>query len=168
MNKILTILLVVVVAVFGFVLLENKKDVPAVVITNDKQNVPELVDGRQCYTYSHEKTDSEPYTTSEFIDMTISGNTISGTKTGTQSGPDMTNGYTGTIVGTLKDGVITDTFSYVIEGSSQKEAEIYHAGVTGIDKWRYSLKEEGGVLVPDLSTDYKVLHYARVGCEGSN
>lgn len=136
---------------------------------NDNTQKPLIfVDGRQCYTYSHEGTETEPYTTSEFIDITIAGAVVTGTKTGTQSGPDMTNGYTGTITGTLEGDVITSIYSYVIEGSAQKEAEIYHAGLTGLDKWRYVLREEKDVLVPDTTTDQKILHYARVSCEPSN
>ncbi len=127
-----------------------------------------LVDGRQCYTYSHDATSDAPYATTEFIDMTIAGATVTGTKTGTQSGPDMTNGYTGTITGTLEKNMITDVFSYTIEGSQNKEIEIYRTGKTGIEKLRYQLKEEGGTLVPDMTKEFAVLRYARVGCTASN
>src|ERR1035437_9142238 len=74
-----------------------------------------LKDGRQCYTYNHEGTATEPYTVNEFLDINISGKTVTGTKTGSQSGPDMTNGYSGTITGTLDKNTITDVFSYVVE-----------------------------------------------------
>ena len=127
-----------------------------------------LKDGRQCYTYSHEATASEPYTTTEFIDMTINGANVIGTKKGTQNGPDMTNGYTGTISGTLQNNTITDIFSYTIEGSHNKEKEIYRASVTGIEKLRYPLIEGKGMLVPDTSQPYATLLYARVGCESSH
>jgi hypothetical protein len=127
-----------------------------------------LVDGRQCYTYSHAGTTTEPYTTNEFIDMVINGTKVTGTKRGTQAGPDMTNGYTGTISGTLDNNTIIDTYSYTIEGSPNKEKEIYHAGKTGIEKLRYPLMERSGMLVPDMTKEYSLLPYARVGCEASN
>jgi hypothetical protein len=128
-----------------------------------------LTDGRQCYTYSHDATTGEPYTTSEFIDITISGNKVLGTKTGNQAGPDMTNGYTGTITGTLADNKISDAYAYTVEGSKNTEHEIYQAGLTGIDKLRYPLidKFKAG-LFPDTSKSYTIQHYSRVECKGSN
>ena len=127
-----------------------------------------LKDGRQCYTYNHEGTATEPYTVNEFIDITIKGSTVTGTKTGTQKGPDMTNGYSGTIVGTLDKETITDVFSYVVEGSPNKEKEIYKAGLTGIEKLRFPLIPSGKMLIPDLTKEYTTMLYARVGCTASN
>jgi hypothetical protein len=151
------------------------RDTPIVVApVQEKQDVVTeqpnitLVDGRQCYIYSHTGTTTEPYTTSEFIDMVISGTKVAGTKRGTQAGPDMTNGYTGTITGTLDNNTIIDTYSYTIEGSKNKEKEIYHAGKTGIEKLRYPLMERSGMLVPDMTKEYSLQSYARVSCESSN
>ena len=127
-----------------------------------------LADGHQCYTYSHEATTDAPYTVNEFLNITIAGKNVSGTKTGTQKGPDMTNGYTGTIKGTLDKKTITDIYSYIIEGSHNQEKEIYQANKTGIEKLRYPLIEQKGILVPDLTKPYQALSYARVGCTGSN
>ena len=133
-----------------------------------KQEVVTLKDGRQCYTYNHEETDGEPYTVNEFIDININGKIVTGTKRGTQSGPDMTNGYTGSIDGILNDDTITAVYSYVVEGSSNKEKEIYRASETGIEKLRYPLVEEGKILVPDKTKEFKILQYDRVGCIASN
>jgi hypothetical protein len=127
-----------------------------------------LTDGRQCYTYNHKGTTTEPYTVNEFLDITIKGLTVTGTKTGTQKGPDMTNGYAGTISGTLANDTITDVYSYAIEGSPNKEKEIYKAGLTGIEKLRYPLIESGKMLIPDLTKEYITMNYARVGCTASN
>jgi hypothetical protein len=127
-----------------------------------------LKDGRQCYTYNHEGTKDEPYTVNEFIDITISGAKVTGTKTGTQSGPDMTNGYSGKITGTLENNAITDIFSYVVEGSHNQEEEIYKASLTGIEKLRYPLIEVRGILVPDKTKPFTAMLYARVGCTASN
>ena len=127
-----------------------------------------LVDGRQCYTYSHEATTTEPYKVSEFIDITIKGESVIGTKKGTQSGPDLTNGYTGSIVGTLNKDTITSVLSYTVEGSKGKEKEIYKTNKTGIEKLRYPLIEEKGVLIPDMTKEFKIMNYSRVGCTSSN
>ncbi len=127
-----------------------------------------LVDGRQCYTYNHEATKTEPYKVDEFLDITIKGESVIGTKRGTQSGPDLTNGYTGDIVGTLSKDTITSVLSYTVEGSNGKEKEIYREGKTGIDKLRYQLINEKGVLVPDTTKEFKIMHYSRVGCIASN
>lgn len=134
----------------------------------DIQKAVVLGDGRQCYTYSHDATKDEPYATTDFIDMTIVGSKVTGTRHGTQNGPDMTNGYTGTMVGTLENNKITSVLSYTVEGSKNKEQEIFQAGLTGIEKLRYQLLEGKGMLVPDTTKEFKILKYARVGCEPSN
>ncbi len=127
-----------------------------------------LKDGRQCYTYSQEATAEAPYTVSEFLDITINGKMVTGTKTGTQAGPDMTNGYSGTFSGVLNNDKITAVFAYVVEGSHNQEQEIYRANKTGLEKLRYPLVDRGGILMPDLTQSFKTLNYARVGCTASN
>ncbi|MEK7588974.1 MAG: hypothetical protein AAB438_04145, partial [Patescibacteria group bacterium] len=61
-------------------------------------------------------------------------------------------------------------FSYVIEGSANKEKEIYRVrgDKTGLDKLRYPLKEESDMLVPDTTQEASILPYYRVGCDSSN
>ncbi len=127
-----------------------------------------LIDGRQCYAYNHEATKEEPITSNELLDITINGSKVTGVKNGTQNGPELTNGYTGTILGTLADDTITAIFSYTVESSKGKEKEIYRAAKTGIEKMRYPLIEEARVLVPDTIKDFKPLLYSRVSCEASN
>lgn len=133
-------------------------------------SIPLFKDGRQCYSYTHEATAKEPYTTTEFIDMTVVGNTVTGTKRGTQKGPDMYNGYTGMITGTIDKDTMTDVFSYTIEGSRNQEKEIFktQANELGIEKLRYPLVEEKDLLVPDMTGSYKTMLYARVECDASN
>lgn len=138
-----------------------------VILPNSQGNIP-LVDGLQCYTYSHIATSDEPYEVYEFMDINIKGMSVIGTKKGSQSGPDLTNGYTGDIIGSLDKDTITAVLSYTVEGSNGKEKEIYKASKTGLDKLRYQLVEEKGVLVPDMTKEFKIMHYSRVGCEGSN
>ncbi len=123
-------------------------------------------DGQQCYSYNHEAKPDEPYAVSEFINLTIDGNKITGTKTGTQKGPDMTNGYSGTLTGTVENNTFNITFAYTIEGSQNQEKEIYRLkqDKTGIEKFRYPLIEKTGILVPDTTKEYQALFYARTVC----
>ncbi|MEI6280978.1 MAG: hypothetical protein WCP17_03205 [bacterium] len=139
-------------------------------ISNVEQPDLTLVEGRQCYSYNHIGTKNEPYTVNEFININIVGKKVTGSKSGTQSGPDMTNGYNGTITGTLNNNIINDVFSYTIEGSPNKETEIYRTRVDqiGIEKLRYPLIDKGRMLVPDTTKEFKTLLYARVGCTASN
>ncbi len=148
------------ILVLGGVYFSQKKSVLPVPIQDDGQAVVVLADGRQCYTYSHDATADAPYTVHEFIDITIAGTKIIGT--------NMTNGYSGTITGTLENNSITDIFSYTVEGSQNKEKEVYRAGLVGIEKKRYPLIEVNGMLVPDTTKDFQILSYARIVCEASN
>lgn len=172
-NKIILIIFILII-ILGFVAYffyfknKNISLINNVDTTFEVQKVLTLEDGRQCYTYSHEATPDAPYTTTEFIDITINGKVVTGTKNGTQNGPDMTNGYTGIIAGTLENNGITDVYSYIIEGSKGKEKEIYKAGLVGLEKLRYPLIDQKGVQVPDTTKPFKVLIYGRVGCTGSN
>lgn len=162
----------VILALGIFLVIESRtKSLSPIMIEtpHDTQQSIKLVDGRQCYTYSHQGTPDAPYTTSEFIDMTIAGTKVTGTKHGTQSGPDMTNGYEGTLIGELAGDTLNVAFAYTIEGSKNTEHEIYQASLVGIDKLRYPLidKFKDG-LFPDTTKKFQRISYARVGCEGAN
>lgn len=141
---------------------------PAIYIPTNQPGKVALTDGRQCYVYSHDAEASAPYTVRERLDITIVDTKVTGMKSGTQEGPDMTNGYTGSITGTLSDNTITDIFAYTIEGSKNKEQEIYTASATGLEKLRYPLIDKGTMLVPDTTKEATPQIYARVECEGSN
>lgn len=126
-----------------------------------------IKDGRHCYIYNQTATDTAPYEVKELIDITIASTNVSGTKSGTQSGPDMTNGYNGTLEGTLEKDTITALYSYTVEASDNKEKEIYKINNAGMQKWRYPLKDERGILVPDTTKEYKVLFYLPTDCNTS-
>ena len=174
-NKRLIGALFVLIVVLGFIVylfyFKSKKVIP---VNNPVINIDSplvlLKDGRQCYTYNHEAIKTEPYAVNEFLDMTIKGNVVSGTKTGNQKGSDLTNGYSGTLTGTLSGDTITAVLSYIVEGSSGKEQEIYRArkDQTGVEKLRYPLIEKNKMLVPDITKEFKTMLYARVGCTASN
>jgi hypothetical protein len=148
------------------ILLQEKN--PVVVGVQMVQPNSTLQDGKQCYSYTHNATIDAPYTVHEFIDITIQGANVTGVKQGTQAGPNMTNGYTGSIVGIHKNNTITDIFSYVVEGSKNKEQEIYRTSKTGIEKLRYPLVDKKGILTPDTTKSFTSLLYTRVSCIASN
>lgn len=117
-----------------------------------------------CFEYSHIATAEEPYNVLEKVEINIEGNIVEGVKSGTQSGPDMTNGYEGTLIGTYEKNIAEVIFSYVIEGSAQKEKEIYEVSENMITKIRYVLEEVDGVLVPDLNSIPQYIEYKEVAC----
>ncbi len=178
--KVIRILLLVLI-IIGIVALATQKiwvprlvakiisyeNIPIVIPPVIQPNVT-LIDGQQCYMYNHDATSNEPYSVIELLDITITGTNVLGTKIGVQKGPDMSNGYDGSIKGTLDKDTITNVFSYVVEGSHNQEKEIYRANKTGIEKLRYPLIEGKGILIPDLTKNYQALSYARVDCKGSN
>jgi hypothetical protein len=131
---------------------------------------PVLKDGEYCYSYNHESTVASPYKVSEFIKINIAGFSVSGVKTGNQSGPDLTNGYEGSLDGTIENDNMNLVFSYVIEGAHNMEAEIYkvRSDQTGLEKLRYPLTEGKDMLIPDTTKEFQTILYSRVGCQGFN
>jgi len=123
-----------------------------------------LPEGRSCYSYAHIGTAEAPYTVHEVLDIRVDGNKVTGQKDGTQSGPDMTNGYTGTINGTVERDTLGVVYAYVVEGSANKEKEIYRINQTGLVKLRYPLTAGDGMLVPDTTKEFKALDYPMVDC----
>jgi len=170
MLGILGTLIIIVGAVFLIFL--NKKPVPPgapvngdvlAVISGEPNTWP---DGRQCYEYNHSATKDVPVTTNEFIDMTVSGTKVSGTKIGTQSGPELTNGYTGTLLGTINGDTMTVSYAYTVEGSKNMEQEIYRVTIGGIDKLRYPLIDRyRDGLFPDTQKEYSLINYTSVSCD---
>lgn len=118
-----------------------------------------------CFTRKQVATPDAPYALEEHIRLTLSGMIATGTKTGTQSGPDMTNGYEGILTGTRNGPSLNLIFAYTIEGSQNSEQEMYILGDSSLIKYRYPLKEEGGILVPDLSGQKTDIAYTLADCE---
>jgi len=138
---------------------------PVATNTSLKEAPIESIEGTRCYAYHQEATKDAPYKVDEYINMTIAGSVVTGTKSGTQSGPDMTNGYIGTLKGSLNDDIIDLIFAYTIEGSQNNEEEIYKIVPTGLNKLRYQLKEEGGILVPDMAGEPRIISYNKADCK---
>ena len=123
------------------------------------------IQGKTCYAYHRTATDEAPYAVDEYIKLNVAGDKITGTKSGTQKGPDMSNGYTGTISGNLMNDVMEVIFSYIIEGSKNKEKEIYKVTDKGILKQHYTLSEGKGILEPDTTKPLiDTLLYSKVSC----
>lgn len=123
-----------------------------------------VADGEYCFARVQEATESEPYMVEEYIDLVMSGSMVTGTQSGVQSGPDMTNGYQGDLLGTRTGNDLKLVFDYEIEGSHGQELELFSLVGDDLHKHRYALKEENGVLVPDLTTDPKTLVYTPEAC----
>ncbi|MEZ4103617.1 MAG: hypothetical protein R3B55_03685 [Candidatus Paceibacterota bacterium] len=130
----------------------------------EEEVVKEEVQSKVCFSRNQEATEEAPYSVSEYIELNIDKNIVSGIKTGNQSGPDMTNGYQGTLAGEIKDQKIEVIFDYTIEGSDQKEREEYLLKDAGLVKNRYQLIEENGFLVPDKNTPPTEIIYTKTDC----
>lgn len=163
-KNIISILIILIVLVVGFFVLRERREKQSDSNIND-EIFASSYQSRACYEYNHQATTDEPYTNYEFIDINKNGNDISGIKKGTQSGPDMSNGYEGTLLGTINNDMMNVVFSYVIEGSKQKEKEIYRVEDNSLVKIRYVLTEEDGILVPDLSSEAKEIVYQKTACQ---
>lgn len=142
--------------------IQRKTEFNYTINNNEVAIVP--ISPRSCYQYHQLATTKAPYAVDEYIDIVINGTTVTGTKQGNQSGPDMTNGYTGTLNGTIDKDLITVIFSYTIEGSKNKEKELYKIVSTGLQKMRYPLIEQVGMLIPDSSKKFTLVPYITIPC----
>ncbi len=128
-----------------------------------KEIVPEI--SSLCYVYKSQKSPVNPYAVTEYVQLNMGGTTVSGWKFGTQDGPDMQNGYEGTLSGTKIGNLISAVFSYTIEGSAQKEQEEYVVSENALIKNRYQLEEKAGILVPKKETGIvSEITYASIPC----
>jgi hypothetical protein len=125
---------------------------------------PVITKSRSCYTYHQVATKTEPYAVDEYLDLIFENGQVNGTKQGNQNGPDMTNGYVGSISGTATGDMITSVFDYVIEGSNNREQEIYKKTETGLEKLRYPLIQGKGMLVPNTTKEFKAMTYSLIDC----
>jgi hypothetical protein len=159
MKKTFIFLLIAIIAFLAFWLVGKDKtptEIPNEPIT--------LVNGTYCYHRSQLATTEAPYAVEENIKLIVNGNNVTGTKNGTQAGPDMTNGYDGTLIGTRDSENIEVVFSFTIEGSQNKEKEIYKWSPDEFQKLRYVLKDEGKMLLPDLTSTPTIVRYESVKC----
>jgi hypothetical protein len=140
--------------------------VPAVPDTVPVSSIPTT--GTQCFYRISEATASGPYRIEEHIVLDFTGQKVSGLKSGTQAGPDMNNGFEGTLLGSTIDDEIELVFAYTIEGSKNRELEVYTFDGDKLIKKRWALKEEKingiNILVPDYIGDPILISYTPEGC----
>lgn len=117
-----------------------------------------------CFSRAVAATTDAPYSVDEYIKLKIEDNMVKGTKFGFQSGPDMTNGYTGTLSGVRNGTEIIVDYTYIVEGSSNTEEEMYILENNSLQRMRYPLIEKSNKLVPDRSKLGTMLGYVAMAC----
>ncbi len=158
------ILLILILAGLAFYYFVYRKDIVQVGQIINNITSGELV-GKNCFEYDQIATTEAPYSVNEKVEIVILGNkVVMGTKSGNQSGPDMTNGYEGTLTGKLEGDVLNVVYSYKIEGSDQKEKEIYKVTSDSIVKQRYVLEDVAGVLTLDTTSTVREMVYKKIDC----
>ncbi len=173
-SKLIAVILFLAVFVIAFKLGEENQKIKSsysqikvdeYVKQEKKEEIIPLANGEFCYSRLQLATKEEPYKVEESIKLNILNNVISGTKTGIQEGPDMYNGYRGTLEGNYKNNEMELVFAYEIEGSQGKEIEIYKKEGEDLNKlrWELSLTDEG-FLVPSRLGEPKIIKYANVNC----
>jgi hypothetical protein len=156
-KKLYFILIFLVIAITVAVLHARKKEEP----------VAEATILTLCFNRSVPGTTEAPYAVEENIKLVIDGEKVEGEKSGMQSGPDMTNGYFGTLKGTYVGGKLELLYDYTVEGSEQAEKEIYVFRDNDLIKRRYPLIERKDMLVPDETNVYEEQVYESAYCTES-
>ncbi|MBP6856559.1 MAG: hypothetical protein KBC42_00500 [Candidatus Pacebacteria bacterium] len=156
-------------AMVAFLIITNKsapKNPEQNVIENPTPvQVAKIPDGKYCYQYSQKATFEAPYAVEEYVQLSITQGVVSGLKIGSQSGPDLSGGYDGTISGTIgDDNNIVAIFAHTVEGSKGQEQEEYTISPELLVKHRYTLKEDGPLLVPNKDTFLRDMMYPKVEC----
>lgn len=159
---IFAILILAIISAFYFKYSTSPKEVEVKAVVSPKEIEKE--DGRYCFHRLQEATKSEPYRVEEDIILNIKNGSVVGTKSGTQNGPDMTNGYGGDLVGSIKGVDLELTYSYTVEGSKAKELEIYKFQNDSLVKMRWVLEDKGGILTPDKVGVPKMIFYQEGAC----
>lgn len=156
MNKTYIMLVTLFVLILIYILSFEKKESNIAPAINS--------DGKYCFVYKQEAIKEAPYQVEEHVKLNISGEKVTGSKTGTQNGPDMTNGYFGDISGTKKGNNIEVVFSFTIEGSNNKELEVYEFSTSTLTKLRWSLVEKDNMLVPNRVDEPRSIEYIAEPC----
>lgn len=118
-----------------------------------------------CFSHETVATEDAPYSVKETIKLLNIQGVITGEKRGTQEGPDMQNGFEGTITGTQVADRISVLYAYTVEGSKNTQEEEYRINGNILEQYRYPLIEKDGILKNDKSKTYDVLIYTKIPCE---
>ena len=167
----ISILVGIFICIFGIILLiQDQKNTIQFFNQQADQSQEKQVDQETqsqvfCFSYNKEPTESMPYSVSEEVTLSLSEESFFGTKRGTQSGPDMTNGYSGEISGVRKGNNLEGIFTYTIEGSFGSERELYTLEQNILTKHRYSLVQDGDILMPDMQSEKQDIIYQEMACQ---
>ncbi len=129
--------------------------------------------GHYCFARTQVATTDAPYSVEEHVVLNFDGTSVTGTKHGTQAGPDMTNGYQGTLVGAKTANQTTNEmeliYAYTVEGAKNKELEVYTFNKDNLVKERWVLKDAkingASILVPDYVGDPTLITYQPEPCK---
>jgi hypothetical protein len=176
------ILAVLVLALGAVIVFGQKKNIP----TAPPDNSIVTTAKSQCYGRTQTATTDAPYSVEEYVVLNFDGVHVTGTKKGTQAGPDMTNGYEGTLEGFMNEFATEKeyiqqlelTYDYTVEGSHNRELEVYtfrclpeSQSEAGCDlvKNRWALTESKingrSILVPDYKGDPTLITYEKETCQ---
>lgn len=155
------------VGVYAFYYYSNTPEVSKTPIV---VSVPLAESRPYCFAYKNTATEGAPYSVEEHMTLTRVRGEITGTKDGTQSGPDMTNGYTGTLKGKANaEGLIELVYSYTVEGADGKELELFTIQGEDLIQTRYPLVEgryEGvTMLIPERTKALEEMVYTQEECK---
>lgn len=175
-SKLLAAILFVATFGIGFYLGGENKDIknsPVIEVKEFKKEevvvVNKIEDGKYCFYRKQLATEAEPYSAEESIVLNILNNIVKGTKTGVQSGPGVSNGFQGSLTGTVENGEIEVVYAYTVEGSNGKETEIYTLEGQDLIKLRYRLIDDfTGHLTPDRTGEPTKIIYSKSNCEVEN
>lgn len=156
MKKVFLLGIAVILVFVGIFFLKPKK-------IHNQPSSPTLA-GEYCFSRIQRATEEAPYAVEEHIRLNVSNATVSGVKVGTQAGPDMTNGYFGTLEGSILANTVEVIYSFTVEGSQNKEKEIYEVHNQELIKMRWPLREEKDILIPDTSGNLTKIIYIKEMC----
>jgi|GEM_PF-6051573 len=128
-------------------------------------DVVSIEEGKYCFARTQGATADAPYSSEEYIAVTIANDSVNGTKEGTQHGPGMSNGFTGVLHGSIKGTELELLYSYIVEGSEGKELEFYTFENTTLVKSRWPLIEKDGILAPNKDETPSRIIYGAVECK---
>lgn len=170
MKKILTVVGIIAILAFLFViyLIKNPNNqIEKAEEIRENPPVVEVIESpyEKCYTRFTIATTEKPFAVKEYIKLKFNKQKVEGYKFGFQSGPGYSNGYNGTLIGTITNADILVDFAYIVEGSKNTEEEVYIKKDESIEKIQYQLLEKDNKLVPDRNKEVNRLNYPAIDCK---
>ena len=158
---------VVAILAFLFVIYLTKTPNKEIVEAPKNPPVVEVIESpyEKCYSRTTIATTEKPFAVEEYIKLKFDKQKVEGYKFGFQSGPGYSNGYNGTLIGTITNADILVDFAYTVEGSKNTEEEVYIKKDESIEKIQYQLLEKGNKLVPDRNKEVNRLLYPPIDCK---